>query len=432
MKRSDLYRLLSSSVLMTCISAPLAVAQSPSCPPGFALGFVTDALPTSTLALAVAPPSFGAYPGEIFVVSDALEQVIRVTPKGSVHEFATGIFQATNLSFAPGGAFGTDLYVSANQDSTSFDYGAIWRVNTLGTPTYFGTQTPPGPLAYRFGAGGIAFSLGGAFGEWLYTGFSGGSLGDGISRVSSTGTTTQLFNLLSGSSGISPGAPFGIQFGPGVAGFGSDLYFAYYQSGGFPGGIYRLKSDGTRSTFSTVCTDPAEIEFGPGGSFGRDLYVVSRAGAIFRVDSTGTATTFVSGIAGGAFGLAFDDTLALYFNAVNPDGAGRLYKVVPLTVTAVNSLNPVPSIRMTAGPNPFTGRLRVEFSGIQGIPTSLNIYSVNGRLVRRLFGPGGGVGVHGVIWDGANDAGRPVPGGVYFVTLVSGAKRIVRRTVLIR
>lgn len=78
----------------------------------------------------------------------------------------------SELAFGPGGSFGTDLYASTNTSGTDFNFGTVWRITPGGALTNFGTQTPPSPPAFKFGAGGIAFATGGAFGDSMYTGTS--------------------------------------------------------------------------------------------------------------------------------------------------------------------------------------------------------------------------------------------------------------------
>jgi hypothetical protein len=101
-------------------------------------------------------------------------------------------------------------------------------------------------------------------------------------------------------------------------------------------------------------------------------------------------------------------------------------------------------------PNPAPGHGLVEFhvplsaatSGTiddrsieAGSPTerrvTIELYDASGRLVRRLF-QGGARGSQSVVWNGCDDAGRPVAAGTYFLRLVRGDMRRTSPVVLLR
>jgi uncharacterized protein (DUF362 family) len=68
-------------------------------------------------------------------------------------------------------------------------------------------------------------------------------------------------------------------------------------------------------------------------------------------------------------------------------------------------------------PNPFRDRTRVNFYAAVPGPVSLTVYDAEGRRVRRLLEKDMGTGWHQVPWDGRNDSGSMVAGGVYFCQL---------------
>ncbi len=77
------------------------------------------------------------------------------------------------------------------------------------------------------------------------------------------------------------------------------------------------------------------------------------------------------------------------------------------TVTALQSVYP----------NPFNPRTTVAFALAQAGPVRLRIYSVDGRLVRTLLAETMSVGHHTVVWNGVDDAGRPVSTGIYLLRM---------------
>jgi hypothetical protein len=94
--------------------------------------------------------------------------------------------------------------------------------------------------------------------------------------------------------------------------------------------------------------------------------------------------------------------------------------------------------RLVVAPNPFVRAATVTLT-VERVATSLviDVFDVGGRRVRRLADGPVGVGAHGWSWNGRDDAGRPLPGGVYFVRAVaggpgSGEVRLSRKISLVR
>ncbi len=93
-------------------------------------------------------------------------------------------------------------------------------------------------------------------------------------------------------------------------------------------------------------------------------------------------------------------------------------------VAAVNAL-------LRNEPNPFSPRTVIRFSLAEKGPADLALYDVNGRRVRTLVTGVQEAGSHQVIWDGLDDAGRPVPKGVYWDQLRVGDYHSSRKMVLL-
>lgn len=83
-------------------------------------------------------------------------------------------------------------------------------------------------------------------------------------------------------------------------------------------------------------------------------------------------------------------------------------------------------------PNPFNPTTTIRFEILQEGHVTLGIYDVSGRPVRTLVEGRRDARVHEVSWDGTDDAGRLVAGGVYFCRLAAGAFAEVRKTVLLK
>ncbi len=73
-----------------------------------------------------------------------------------------------------------------------------------------------------------------------------------------------------------------------------------------------------------------------------------------------------------------------------------------------------------ASPNPFAASTRIVFSLPRSGRARLDVYDVAGRLVRRLFDGDAGAGATGVTWDGRDDRGARLGGGIYYARLATG------------
>lgn len=85
-------------------------------------------------------------------------------------------------------------------------------------------------------------------------------------------------------------------------------------------------------------------------------------------------------------------------------------------------------------PNPFSGSTSIRYviPGWAEGPVALRIYDLVGRLVRTLVQAPRPAGSHAVTWDGTDQAGVPVAGGVYFYQLALNGETQTRRVILVR
>jgi subtilisin family serine protease len=82
-----------------------------------------------------------------------------------------------------------------------------------------------------------------------------------------------------------------------------------------------------------------------------------------------------------------------------------------------------------ATPNPFRAGTRLAFTLAAPSYARLGVHDLAGRSVRALAEGAHAAGPHVVAWDGRDDRGRPVPGGVYFAALDAEGARVVRKVV---
>jgi hypothetical protein len=83
-------------------------------------------------------------------------------------------------------------------------------------------------------------------------------------------------------------------------------------------------------------------------------------------------------------------------------------------------------------PNPFDRATALSFSLAQGGPVELAIFAIDGRRVRTLVKESRAAGVYQLSWDGADDAGRAVPAGLFYARLLTPQGRFNRTVVRVK
>ncbi len=83
-------------------------------------------------------------------------------------------------------------------------------------------------------------------------------------------------------------------------------------------------------------------------------------------------------------------------------------------------------------PNPFNPSTRIRFFLQQPAHVRLEIFTLSGKRIRVLEDQSFAAGEHNVQWDGKDEHGRPVAGGIYFYRIVVGKASATRRMILLR
>ncbi|MGH7724347.1 MAG: FlgD immunoglobulin-like domain containing protein [Candidatus Eiseniibacteriota bacterium] len=89
-------------------------------------------------------------------------------------------------------------------------------------------------------------------------------------------------------------------------------------------------------------------------------------------------------------------------------------------------------LELAVAPNPARGPCRMSFVLSTSASTSLTVLDARGRKVRRIDLGRVDAGPGSIGWDGCDDKGTPVPGGVYFAALHAGPEAQVIRFVWLR
>jgi PKD repeat protein len=120
----------------------------------------------------------------------------------------------------------------------------------------------------------------------------------------------------------------------------------------------------------------------------------------------------------------FSSQSHLNYKGLAPDGEVEDY-VVPGKTTGVHKSETGLQIPETCQlwqnyPNPFNPSTEIRFDLAQSTEVKLFICNVKGQIVKTLVYQNMPAGRHQVQWNGRNDAGRPMPSGIYFARIQAG------------
>ena len=99
------------------------------------------------------------------------------------------------------------------------------------------------------------------------------------------------------------------------------------------------------------------------------------------------------------------------------------------TTTAASGAIPAHSGLAAARPSPFREQTTLECDLARAGEITLGVYGVDGRRVRTLAAGVHPAGVHRLVWDGRDDAGRPLAAGIYWARLTTPDGRFTRTLV---
>lgn len=90
------------------------------------------------------------------------------------------------------------------------------------------------------------------------------------------------------------------------------------------------------------------------------------------------------------------------------------------------------ALSLHVAPNPTRGGTTFVVEAARSGPQRIRVVDIRGRLVRRFEDSLATAGRRIVSWDGRDSAGRPLPAGVYVVTVEAGGRSVSSRVSLVR
>jgi hypothetical protein len=83
-------------------------------------------------------------------------------------------------------------------------------------------------------------------------------------------------------------------------------------------------------------------------------------------------------------------------------------------------------------PNPFAGSTTIRYSLPSAVHVKLEVFDVEGRLVRVLVNESQSAGMKSAVWEGTDAEGREMPSGVYFYRLSAASEERTMKMLLLK
>jgi len=120
-------------------------------------------------------------------------------------------------------------------------------------------------------------------------------------------------------------------------------------------------------------------------------------------------------------------------NAAPPSDAYYNHKDTLLAISEEKTIaNPAPVKLYQNYPNPTAKKTMIRFSIPKTTSISLNIYDISGKLVKTLINGTSNAGSYFTVWNGMDNYGKEVPGGVYLYSLKTGSFSTTKKLIIIR
>ncbi len=128
------------------------------------------------------------------------------------------------------------------------------------------------------------------------------------------------------------------------------------------------------------------------------------------------------------------DSTDVWCVGFRPNFTGVIYKtrMARYAPAGVGEHEPVAALGTRIVPNPTVGPCSVSYRLAQGGPVVVELFDVSGQRVRALLSGVCPAGDYCEVWNGCDDAGRALPGGIYLTRVTTAAGVVAGKIVLAR
>jgi len=205
------------------------------------------------------------------------------------------------------------------------------------------------------------------------------------------------------------------------------LYVSIYNSGFFKstnGGIDWIPMNSGLTNFDifSICIHPVYTEM---------IFVGSLEGVFYSVNGGGEWHTMSEGLPSIEVISLAVDTLNLYAGLRDFEGAYKM-ELDPTALEIEPFKKPSNISVLRNFPNPFNPSTTIEYELPEHSDVLLTIYDIAGREVQTLVSKAQPVGSYKASWNGTNQDGKQVAGGMYFARLQAGEYSSVVKMVYLR
>ncbi len=83
-------------------------------------------------------------------------------------------------------------------------------------------------------------------------------------------------------------------------------------------------------------------------------------------------------------------------------------------------------------PNPFNPTTEISFALKDAQKVNLEIFNVRGQKVKTLVNNSMDAGLHQIVWEGLDDAGKQISSGIYFYKMKAGEYTATRKMIMMK
>ena len=135
---------------------------------------------------------------------------------------------------------------------------------------------------------------------------------------------------------------------------------------------------------------------------------------------------------GAMLDLVFDESDGTLLSSLRLERVSLNEGTIPVHILEVECEEPIVYWLRPNYPNPFNPETTIRYGVAKASRVRLSIYALTGQQIRMLVDGEHSAGSYSVLWDGKDNAGRDVAGGVYVCRMETSNYSAVRKLVLVR